>query len=82
MGGEVGKTMGGAKGGETVIRIHYVRGKNLFSIKGRDHKALCSLACSLTHFQLSFLHHPGTVVSLPTAGWTLLQKSLIKRIPQ
>lgn len=36
--------------------------KNLFSIKGRDHEELCSPACSLTHFQLSFLYDPGTAV--------------------
>ena len=30
-----GKEPGGVEGGETVIRIYYVRKKNLFSIKGK-----------------------------------------------
>lgn len=55
MGREVERTMGGAKGGETVIGIHYVRGKDLFSIKGRDQRSSAHrLAPWLTFCSLSY----------------------------
>jgi hypothetical protein len=38
MGGDERKELGGVEGGEIVIRIYYVRKKNLLSTKGKREK--------------------------------------------